>query len=123
MRGLVDVRGRLEKVKKTREGRGRLMGVVLSGDKEVDAAKEPTTAAEPKKEEPEAKQAEKDEKGSLTELDRRLGELEDLIGSSSVALDEVCVGHGSVTHHTDVQYRLHPYPHPYFQCSRNSTPN
>ena len=31
------------------------------------------------------------EKASLAELDRRIGELEDLIGSSSIALDEVLI--------------------------------
>lgn len=87
MRGLVDVRGRLEKVKKAREGRGRLVGVVLGADEEGAASKQSGQAAE-------SKQVERDEKelegkGNLTELDRRLGELEELIGSSSVALDEV----------------------------------
>lgn len=97
MRGLVDVRGRLEKVKKGREGRGRLVGV-LSGDHEkldaevaqlknelsrtrsVDAK-----AGEGKK----SDVKEEDEKSDLAELDRRVGELENLIGSSSIALDEV----------------------------------
>ena len=90
MRGLVDVRGRLEKVKKTREGRGRLVGVVLADDKEVESAGR-TTQASGLKDEQGGKQVEKDSEGksSLTELDRRLGELEELIGSSSVALDEV----------------------------------
>lgn len=92
MRGLVDVRGRLEKVKKTREGRGRLVGVVLA-DKEAEATTAPAPAAEAKKEGQEGKQTEKDAeaKGTLAELDHRLGELEELIGSSSVALDEVCI--------------------------------
>ena len=34
---------------------------------------------------------EKEENHELAELDSRVGELEDLIGSSSVALDEVCL--------------------------------
>lgn len=104
MRGLVDVRGRLDKVKKAKEGRGRLVGVILNQDKEVGELKRDLSRARSKdatrskdvepgesKDKTEAKDDEEDS-AALAELDRRVGELEDLIGSSSVALDEVSAG-------------------------------
>ncbi|KAH8119348.1 hypothetical protein DFH11DRAFT_440558 [Phellopilus nigrolimitatus] len=98
MRGLVDVRGRLDKVKKGREGRGRLVGVILEDGKEAEEFKKEMSRARSKdtrggKDRGEAKDED------LGELDRRVGELEDLIGSSSVALDEV----------SDCRCRSHPY--------------
>lgn len=94
MRGLVDVRGRLEKVKKGKEGRERLVGVVL-GRTETESIKKDQN--EPLGKEGKIVEGKtrfegaKDEEEStaLSELDHRVGELEDLIGSSSVALDEV----------------------------------
>lgn len=94
MRGLVDVRGRLEKVKKGKEGRERLVGVVL-GRTETESIKKDQN--EPLGKEGKVVEGKtrfegaKDEEEStaLSELDHRVGELEDLIGSSSVALDEV----------------------------------
>lgn len=95
IRGLVDVRGRLEKISKGKEGRGRLVSVVMgNGEVEVwDDGKKNFEGSEGKK----AGVGKKDyEKGrtpdvrSVVEMDRRVGELEKLIGSSSVALDEVC---------------------------------
>ena len=94
IRGLVDVRGRLEKISKGKEGRGRLVSVVMgNGEIEVgDDGKKKFEGNEGKK----AGDGKKDfEKGrapdvrSVVEMDRRVGELEKLIGSSSVALDEV----------------------------------
>ncbi|KAL5485118.1 hypothetical protein ACEPAI_7760 [Sanghuangporus weigelae] len=96
MRGLVDVRGRLEKVKKGREGRGRLVGVLLKPENKQDgeivelkrdlsrARSRDAKAGEGKKSE----ETDEKEKATLAELDGRIGELEDLIGSSSIALDE-----------------------------------
>ncbi|KAJ7497146.1 Dynamitin-domain-containing protein [Mycena latifolia] len=80
IRGLVDVRSRLDKIRKGKEGRGRLVGVILSQETEPDM-KRPTVAAAP------------DEGGkpnvrSIVEMDRRVGELEKLVGSSTAALDE-----------------------------------
>ncbi|KAJ7287720.1 Dynamitin-domain-containing protein [Mycena rebaudengoi] len=57
IRGLVDVRGRLDKIRKDKEGRGRL-------------------------------EAGKPNVRSIVEMDRRVGELEKLVGSSTAALDE-----------------------------------
>ncbi|EJD02790.1 uncharacterized protein FOMMEDRAFT_140646 [Fomitiporia mediterranea MF3/22] len=97
MRGLVDVRGRLEKVKKGREGRGRLVGVLLNAEKE----RQEKEVSEIKREISRARSVDckagdgkkvdiedETEKAALAELDRRVGELEELIGSSSIALDE-----------------------------------
>lgn len=91
IRGLVDVRGRLDKIKRGKEGRARLVEAVLEGDgvyRPVDD-----------------KHVEDDEKGRVSDatapvktglqimvdIDRRIGELEGLVGSSSTTLDEVCM--------------------------------
>lgn len=90
IRGLVDVRGRLDKIRKGKEGRGRLVGVVLGdGDilgKEDDNGKQ--KAPKGKRNKPDDFSTKPDVR-SIVEMDRRVGELEKLIGSSSVALDEV----------------------------------
>ncbi|KAJ7045379.1 Dynamitin-domain-containing protein [Mycena alexandri] len=83
IRGLVDVRGRLDKIRKGKEGRGRLVGVILGQDDE----KEPSV--NPKSTVPTAA----DDNGkpnvrSIVEMDRRVGELEKLVGSSTATLDE-----------------------------------
>ncbi|OJA12987.1 hypothetical protein AZE42_06534 [Rhizopogon vesiculosus] len=88
IRGLVDVRRRLEKVRMGREGRGRLVGVVL-GDGGRDGGEEDTEqihdatdkAVEPKR------NAVSDVR-SVAEMDKRVGELEKLVGSVSATLDE-----------------------------------
>lgn len=87
IRGLVDVRGRLEKISRGKEGRGRLVNAVLGSDnvglQENEKGVQKETGAK------------KSEKGdgpdvrSVIEMDRRVGELEKLVGSSSTALDEV----------------------------------
>lgn len=94
MRGLVDVRGRLEKVKKGKEGRGRLVGVLTEGEESLKRdLSEARTAAVQKTEEPTESASvpakDEDEQVVMAEMDRRVGELETLIGSSSIALDEV----------------------------------
>ncbi|KAJ7502753.1 Dynamitin-domain-containing protein [Mycena galericulata] len=83
IRGLVDVRGRLDKIRKGKEGRGRLVGVILGQDdeREPDSKQSKSAIAPP------------DESGkpnvrSIVEMDRRVGELEKLVGSSTAALDE-----------------------------------
>lgn len=90
IRGLVDVRRRLEKVRMGREGRGRLVGVVLGdGGREgsdedeeqthniIDKTKESKTDVVP-------------EVRGVAEMDKRVGELEKIVGSVSATLDEVC---------------------------------
>jgi nuclear migration protein JNM1 len=93
IRGLVDVRGRLEKISKGKEGRGRLVNVVL-GNEEVEH-REDWRKIDGVQKDGEGKKKDHD-KGkiadvrSVVEMDRRVGELEKLVGSSSTALDEVC---------------------------------
>lgn len=85
IRGLVDVRGRLEKIRKGKEGRGKLVQVVLGGDgdrendvEEFKAPGDSTTQAKP-----ETRSA------SVADMDKRLGDLEKMLGSSNIAIDEV----------------------------------
>lgn len=86
IRGLVDVRRRLDKIRKGKEGRGRLVDVVLGdgSNKSEDSSKmdDPSMA---KLEDVSNKPAVQ----NIVEMDRRVGELERLIGSSTTALDEV----------------------------------
>ncbi|KAJ6475227.1 Dynamitin-domain-containing protein [Mycena vitilis] len=84
IRGLVDVRGRLDKIRKGKEGRGRLVGVILGQDegKEADL-KQPKPVAPSG-----ADETGKPNVRSIVEMDRRVGELEKLVGSSTAALDE-----------------------------------
>jgi nuclear migration protein JNM1 len=92
IRGLVDVRGRLEKIRGKKEGRGKLVSVV-TGEGEVNGHAFPVVNG---KEEEDATEKNGKDKGkdapdvrSIAEMDRRVGELEELVGSSSTALDEV----------------------------------
>lgn len=80
MKGLVDVRGRLEKVSKAKDGRGKLVDRVLG-------AKEGTTNQEIPNENERTR--EESEVSNVAEMDRRVGELERLVGSSGTTLDEV----------------------------------
>lgn len=88
IKGLVDVRARLDKVSQ-KEGRSRLVQEVLShGNK-----KEIPNTVEVKEEGATTKVKDgdqaKDGVKELAEMDRRVGEVEKLIGSSSTSLDEV----------------------------------
>ncbi|EPQ57687.1 hypothetical protein GLOTRDRAFT_127917 [Gloeophyllum trabeum ATCC 11539] len=86
IRGLVDVKGRLEKISKVKEGRGRLVEAILRDENDTH---------EDRDNEKDAK-GEKDgqEKGkgldvrNVAEMDKRVGELEKIIGSSTTSLDE-----------------------------------
>ncbi|KAJ6565719.1 Dynamitin-domain-containing protein [Mycena sp. CBHHK59/15] len=84
IRGLVDVRGRLEKIRKGKEGRGRLVGVILGqdGEREPDPKHHKSSATTDEPGKPNVR--------SIVEMDRRVGELEKLVGSSTAALDEAC---------------------------------
>ncbi|KAF7321410.1 hypothetical protein MKEN_00661500 [Mycena kentingensis (nom. inval.)] len=79
IRGLVDVRGRLDKIRKGKEGRGRLVGAVLGqdGPKVAELAAKDGSAG-----------SDKPSVGMIVEMDRRVGELEKLVGSSTAAIDE-----------------------------------
>ena len=96
IRGMVDVKGRLEKISKVKEGRGKLVSVVLGEQDVIKAPKaDIATDGEAKKEQSSEKELkEKDGKAQtdvkdIAEMDKRVGELEKIIGSSGAALDEV----------------------------------
>ncbi|TFK54017.1 hypothetical protein OE88DRAFT_1805838 [Heliocybe sulcata] len=84
IRGLVDVKGRLEKISKVKEGRGRLVEAILHDD---DAEDEGEGEMDGKGE------REKEKRGldvrNVADMDKRVGELEKIIGSSTTSLDEV----------------------------------
>jgi nuclear migration protein JNM1 len=95
LRGLVDVRGRLEKINVTKTGRGKLVNAVIDGERPglPDANATDSTSV--------GKKAEKQvDPQDLAELDERVGELESVIGSSTTSLDEV--GHSNLS---DVSWR------------------
>ncbi|KAI0793983.1 hypothetical protein C8Q74DRAFT_1314911 [Fomes fomentarius] len=98
IRDMVDVKRRIEKISKAREGRSKLVSVVLgeSDAEEAPAVKSksdleqqaettkkpsPSPAAPVKSKAPEVR--------DIAEMDRRVGELEKFVGSSSTALDEL----------------------------------
>ncbi|KAF8626814.1 hypothetical protein AX15_004652 [Amanita polypyramis BW_CC] len=86
IKGLVDIRGRIEKIRKDKEGRGRLIGVVIGDEASevneatVDAANDGQLSALGEKEKASMK--------TLVDVDRRVDKLESIIGSSGAALDE-----------------------------------
>ncbi|CDO77699.1 hypothetical protein BN946_scf184969.g50 [Trametes cinnabarina] len=99
IRGMVDVKRRIEKISKAREGRGKLVSVVL-GESDAEDAVHETKAAQDSGRKPEegAKEGQPatgttkvkvPEVRDIAEMDRRVGELEKVVGSSSAALDEV----------------------------------
>nr|GAT57689.1 predicted protein [Mycena chlorophos] len=82
IRGLVDVRSRLDKIRKGKEGRGRLVGVILGQDGSKEVEKKDAVATAPTGE------PEKPTVRTVVEMDRRVGELEKLVGSSTATIDE-----------------------------------
>lgn len=89
IRGLVDVRGRLEKISKGKEGRGRLVNVVV-GNGEVEEKQHGKKAEKERADtEKTVKKGDAPDVRSVVEMDRRVGELEKLVGSSTTAPDEV----------------------------------
>jgi nuclear migration protein JNM1 len=92
IRGVVDVKSRLNRIRKDKEGRGRLVNVILGEKDVVGASPEVVKILEPN--------ARGKEKGapvlevkSIAELDGRVRELENIVGSSTTAVDEVSL-HG-----------------------------
>ncbi|KAF8348113.1 Dynamitin-domain-containing protein [Amanita rubescens] len=77
IKGLVDVRGKIEKIRKDKQGRGKLIGAVM--DDESSEVKETDCGAK----------EDKTTMKTFVDIDRRVGELERIIGSSSTALDEM----------------------------------
>ena len=88
IRGLTDGRRRLGQIKKDKEGRGRLVEMITSegaeGKGEVGGEGEGESGG---KEKP--KKGEKEEVRSVVEIDKRVGELEKLVGAATTVLDEV----------------------------------
>ncbi|KAG6820870.1 hypothetical protein H0H93_010214 [Arthromyces matolae] len=84
IRGLVDVRGRLDKLRKEKEGRAKLVGVVLSDANEEKTSREDQGGT---KGIIDAKPVQSEAR-TMSEMDRRVGDLEKIIGSSSASLDE-----------------------------------
>ncbi|TFY69522.1 hypothetical protein EVG20_g3122 [Dentipellis fragilis] len=90
IKGLVDVKSRLEKFSVNKEGRVRLVNEVL---KEESA--EGLVAPEPESKKEESKETSTEDKEPVkttlrdtADMDRRVGELEKLVGSASASLDE-----------------------------------
>ncbi|KAH7888454.1 Dynamitin-domain-containing protein [Phlebopus sp. FC_14] len=89
IRGLVDVRKRLERVRKGREGRGRLVGVVLGENDGGVEGDDGDGTTEERHEGDHSKVKENvTQVRSIIEMDKRVGELEKMIGSASTTLDE-----------------------------------
>lgn len=98
IRGMVDVKNRLDKISKVKEGKGKLVSVVLGEDSADEQDNTKGTLREGKDT---AQRAPSDQAGlpptgartpdvkDIVEMDRRVGELEKIVGSSSTALDEV----------------------------------
>ncbi|OBZ66061.1 hypothetical protein A0H81_13949 [Grifola frondosa] len=94
IRGMVDVKRRLNKISKVKEGRGKLVSVVLGEDdrhaEEKDEAKEKSDNMKSTDASPESETKPKTpDVRDIVEIDHRVGELEKLIGSSTTALDEL----------------------------------
>ncbi|KAG7085584.1 hypothetical protein E1B28_003137 [Marasmius oreades] len=87
IRGLVDVRRRLEKVRKEKEGRGKLMGVVLGQQQRSKDTSEQTENETPHETESSTKE-EMPGTRILADMDSRVAMLEKLIGSSATPLEE-----------------------------------
>jgi nuclear migration protein JNM1 len=89
MRGVVEVRGRLEKVRRGKETRGKLVETILNRESNEPSQARASDGGDAGDSKP--NEAKEDGSGTLTTLDRRVGELEELLGSSSIALDDVCI--------------------------------
>ncbi|KAJ4000008.1 Dynamitin-domain-containing protein [Lentinula boryana] len=106
LRGLVDVRGRLEKMKQSSEGRGKLVNDILS-------QRQSSSSVSHRREEPSSNQKEQNgtqvagDVRNLIEMDKRVAELEKLVGTSTTAVDETSpLPLPLVTHITRIHYQL-----------------
>jgi nuclear migration protein JNM1 len=82
MRSLIDVRNRLEKVGSRKEGRGRLVDIVVSEPRSPPSHPPQVTS-------PLSKSSQSRENPQLEQIDRRVRELENMLGSSAASLDDV----------------------------------
>ncbi|KAL1687527.1 Dynamitin-domain-containing protein [Schizophyllum commune] len=85
IRGLTDVRRRLGQIKKDKEGRGRLVEMITGEEGEGKGVGEKEDGGEGKEK---TKKGEKEEVRSVVEIDKRVGELEKLVGAATTVLDE-----------------------------------
>jgi len=83
IKDLVVVRSRLDKIRKGREGRARLIGTVLDGNRPEPEDEVSDSDIE------DSNSPEASKMRNLIDLDKRVEVLEMLIGSSNAALDEV----------------------------------
>ena len=88
LKGLVDVKARLAKYSASHEGRVRLVQDVLQDPPPVDQATETVNGSGVSKEAKEPHRSLETAK-DVADIDRRIGELERLVGSASTSLDEV----------------------------------
>jgi nuclear migration protein JNM1 len=84
MRSLIEVRMRLEKIGNRKEGRGRLVDIVTSEARSPQAMSPVISSVQ--------KGPQGRDSAQLELLDRRVRELENLVGSSATTLDDVCFG-------------------------------
>jgi nuclear migration protein JNM1 len=90
IRGLVDVRGRLDKIRKGKEGRGKLVSIVMGNG--ITREPSPLPESDGGRADETKAGADVEAKGNvqaLVEMDHRMGQLEKIVGSSTTALDEV----------------------------------
>lgn len=85
-RGLVDVRTRLDRIKKGKEGRARLVNVVLEGEALLSEKLVPKTMEHEARRDADST---KTESQAIVEVDHRVEVMESIIGSSTATLDEV----------------------------------
>lgn len=89
LRGLVDVRSRLDKIVKEKEGRARLVGNILHEDQQPPKERGNTQGSEQPQDKEAKPEPAKSVVQNLVDVDRRVEELEKLVGSSNTGLDDV----------------------------------
>lgn len=111
IRGLVDVKSRLEKISQARNKRMRLVhGVLQDGEHSEDVAEEKKGVAA---EETTEKVPEKSTAKDAAEIDKRVGDLEKVVGSASTSLDEVCLAlTASILTILTITFQSSPMPQP-----------
>ena len=89
LRGLVDVRIRLDKIVKEKEGRARLVGNILHENRQPSKERGNTQGPEQTQDKEIKSEGVKSAVQSLVDVDRRVEGLERLVGSSNTGLDDV----------------------------------
>lgn len=127
IRGMVDVKNRLDKISKVKEGKGKLVSVVLGEDSadEQDGTRGTLREGKHTSKHAVSGQVVPPSTGTgvldvkdIVEMDRRVGELEKIVGSSGTALDEVsgrcCIRPALI----NCNFPLHSSPHCHHHSSR-----